>query len=169
MTLALLLIGAPGAGKSSTLEALGSELERAEIPYGSIESEQLSMGWPLLPATTWIPTLSTILHRQVEAGRTLFLITATPESPSELTQLQSSIPASTLHTVCLVAPADTVASRLDTREPDTWPGKQRLILHARDLADQIPTFPGITTTISTETTTAPSTAQQLFRDFLSRD
>lgn len=166
MTHALLLVGAPGAGKSSILEALGSALERAEIPYGSIESEQLSMGWPLLPATTWIPALATVLSAQLAAGRTLLLIAATPESPTDLAQLQAAIPTERLTTICLSAPPDLVASRIATREPDTWPGKPHLIAHARDLAATIPTFPGITRTLSTDGTDAPSIAAALARTFL---
>ena len=164
MTRALLLVGAPGAGKSSILEALGSALERAEIPYGSIESEQLSMGWPLLPATTWIPTLATVLPTQLAAGRTLLLIAATPESPTDLAQLQAAIPTERLTTICLSAPPDRVAARIDAREPATWPGKHHLITHARALAEKIPTFPGITTTIPTTTTDAATIAADLARD-----
>jgi energy-coupling factor transporter ATP-binding protein EcfA2 len=164
MTRALLLIGAPGTGKSTILEALGSALERAEIPHSTLESEQLSMGWPLLPSDVWIPVLASVLSAQRSAGRTLFLIAATPESPSDLSAIQTAIPADDIATVCLSAPPDLVATRIDAREPDSWPGKPHLITHARHLATQIPTFPGITETISTDGTTAPSIATRLLRD-----
>ena len=45
----LLVIGAPGAGKTSLLEALANELERERIAFGALESEQLAWGYPLLP------------------------------------------------------------------------------------------------------------------------
>jgi GTPase SAR1 family protein len=166
MTRALLLIGAPGSGKSSTLEALSSELERHEVPHSTLESEQLSMGWPLLPAAAWIPSLASVLQAQLAAGRDLFLIAATPESASDLAQIRSAIPTSAVATVCLSAPPDLVAARIATREPDTWPGKSGLISHARTLATTIPTFPGITETIATAATTAPSIASHLAHDHL---
>jgi hypothetical protein len=166
MTRALLLIGAPGSGKSSTLQALSSELERAQVPHSTLESEQLSMGWPLLPATTWIPSLASVLQAQLAAGRDLFLIAATPESPSDLAQIQTAIPTERLATICLSAPPTLVASRITTREPDTWPGKPHLILHARHLATEIPTFPGITTTISTSDTAPTAIATSLIDTFL---
>jgi energy-coupling factor transporter ATP-binding protein EcfA2 len=161
VTRALLLIGAPGAGKSSTLEALGTLLERSGIAYGSIESEQLSMGWPLLPASAWIPSLAAVLTAQRAAGRSLFLIAATPESASDLSALQAAIATDTLVTVCLTAPDSIVASRIDSREPDSWSGKAGLITHARALASAIPTFPGIDTTISTLDRSATSIATEL--------
>ena len=43
---ALVLIGAPGTGKSSVLEALMTLLEIDDVEYGAMESEQLSMGSP---------------------------------------------------------------------------------------------------------------------------
>jgi hypothetical protein len=30
------------------------------------------------------------------------------------------------------------------REPDSWPGKRRLVEHNTDLADEIPSIPGST-------------------------
>ena len=161
MTKALLLVGAPGTGKSTTLGALSSELERREIPHGSFETEQLSMGWPLLPASAWIPALTAVLTQQRTAGRDLFLLAATPESPSDLIALHAAIPADALHTVCLSAPPDVVATRLDAREPDSWPGKHHLITHARRLSIEIPTFPGISTTITTTNRSPASIAEEL--------
>jgi energy-coupling factor transporter ATP-binding protein EcfA2 len=158
MTSSLLLVGAPGSGKSSVLEALGSILERDEIPFGSIESEQLSMGWPLLPASIWIPSLADLLSAQRRAGRTRFLIAATPESPSDLTALRA---ATSAVVVCLTAPPAVVAARIGAREPDSWPGKPALMTHARSLAETIPTFPGINTTISTLDRDATSIAAEL--------
>jgi hypothetical protein len=46
------------------LEALGSALERRREAYGSIESEQLAMGWPLLEASVWTAALADVPGRR---------------------------------------------------------------------------------------------------------
>jgi hypothetical protein len=52
--------------------------------------------------------------------------------------------------VCLHASSDTVASRIAQREPDRWPGKQRLIAHARRLALTIPQIQPVELRIQTD-------------------
>jgi predicted AAA+ superfamily ATPase len=59
---AVLLIGSPGAGKSSVLGALSAELERSRVPFGALESEQLSEGWPRLSAEDWVPQLAAVMR-----------------------------------------------------------------------------------------------------------
>ncbi len=44
MTAALVLIGAPGSGKSTVLDALAAELEREGVAHGAIETEELTRG-----------------------------------------------------------------------------------------------------------------------------
>ena len=78
----VLLIGAPGAGKSALLAALSTLLEREGVRHGALESEQLAQGWPLLAASDWIGQLGAVLARQREAGRRIFLVAATTERVS---------------------------------------------------------------------------------------
>jgi chloramphenicol 3-O-phosphotransferase len=148
-SVALLLIGAPGAGKSSVLDALSTLLEVDAIAHGAIESEQLARGAPLLGADVWTAQLAAVLAIQCEAGRRLFLIAATTETKAQLAALRATGAQRSL-TVCLQATAELVAERLDRREPDRWPGKSGLIAHARKLAVSIPTLDGIDVSIDTE-------------------
>ena len=120
------------------LEALGTELERREIMYGSIESEQLSQGWPLLDAAVWTRALAAVLALQRAAGRTLFVVAATTEDAAQLDAVVAAAAADRTLVVALSAPPDVVAARLEAREPDTWPGKRRLVAHARALAETLP-------------------------------
>jgi len=158
---ALVLIGAPGTGKSSVLEALMSELERAGVAYGAIESEQLAMGWPLLDADAWATQLEAVLALQREQGRQLFLVVATTENARELRSVQHATRAERSLIVCLSAPPDTVARRLEAREPDRWPGKLELIAHARSLARSMPQLEGIELVINTERRTAAEAAEEI--------
>jgi broad-specificity NMP kinase len=161
LTEAIILIGAPGSGKSSVLEALSSLLERRGEPHGSIESEQLSMGWPLLEASVWTAALADVLARWRAAGRERFLIAATTEDAEQLAAVITAAAASRTLVIALSAPPDVVASRIAAREPDDWPGKERLIAHARALAKSIPSLPGIDHTINTTHRSAPDVAAEI--------
>jgi shikimate kinase len=150
MVAALIVTGAPGAGKSSVLVELGTRLEIAGQSYGSIESEQLAQGSPLLGDEEWIPQLAAVLRLQREAGRRLFLIAATPESEAALRDVVEAVGGDRTLVVCLRSDPETLAERLDQRESSRWPGKQPLIDRARDLADRIPAFEGVDLVLDTD-------------------
>ncbi|MHB8242182.1 MAG: AAA family ATPase [Solirubrobacteraceae bacterium] len=165
---ALILIGAPGSGKSSVLEALATRLEIAGVPHGAIESEELSRGLPLLAGDVWTRQLAEVLRIQREAGRRLFLIAATPETDEELQALLDATGAPTSLVVCLTAPAGLLAERLERREPDRWPGKRGLIEHARELAGSIPALQRIDLRIETDGRDSDDIAGQLEREMRER-
>jgi chloramphenicol 3-O-phosphotransferase len=165
---AVVVIGAPGAGKSSVLEALATLHDIEAIEHGAIEAEQLSLGRPLLPATSWVPQLDAILALQREAGRRRFLISATVETAEDLAAVSAATAAETLLVVCLSASSETVAARIDAREPDHWPGKAPLIVRARALATSTPRLPGIDLVIDTQQRTAEDVATEILRAMRSR-
>lgn len=143
MSGAMILIGAPGSGKSAVLDALSTLLEIDGVQFGAIESEQLARGWPCLSASQWIPHLAAVVALQREMGRRTFLVVATTEDEQELRAVVDAVAADRVVVVCLTAPADVVADRVAEREPDSWPGKAPLVAHARQLADVIPSLRGI--------------------------
>jgi ABC-type branched-subunit amino acid transport system ATPase component len=106
---ALVLIGSPGAGKSSVLEALATLHDIEGVDHGAIEAGHLSLGRPLLPASSWVPQLDAVLSLQREAGRRRFLISATVETATELAALRRATAAELLLVVCLTASPETVA------------------------------------------------------------
>jgi hypothetical protein len=147
---ALILTGAPGAGKTSAMTGLGARLEIEGRAYGAIETEQLAQGSPLLRNEEWIPQLAAVLRLQREIGRRFFLIAATLESEADLCGIVEAADADKTLVVCLRAAAETLAARLDAREPTAWAGKQSLIEHARELADQAPAIAGIDLVLDTD-------------------
>lgn len=149
MSGALILTGAPGSGKSTVLEKLGTQLEVADIKFGAIESEWFGYGWPWLDGDGVLEQLATVVALQRKAGRDTFLVVATTETQRELQQVIDAVGANRTVVVCLSAPAELVAERVAAREPDDWPGKTQLVEHSRQLADQIPPIPGIDALIST--------------------
>jgi chloramphenicol 3-O-phosphotransferase len=161
MVTALVLIGAPGAGKSSVLEALATLHDIEDIQHGAIEAGQLSLGRPLLPASSWVPQLAAVLSLQRDAGRRRFLISATVETAHDLAAVTHATAAQQLLVVCLSASPTTVATRIDAREPDHWPGKAPLIARARQLATTTPRLPGIDLVIDTEQRHAEDVAAEI--------
>jgi hypothetical protein len=146
------------------LEALATLHDVEDVDHGAIEAEQLSLGRPLLSASSWVPQLDAVLSLQREAGRRRFLISATVETAAEPVALRRATAAELLLVVCLTASPETVAARIDAREPDRWPGKQPLIERARKLASSIPRVPGIDLVIDTEQRGAEDVAAEIFRE-----
>jgi gluconate kinase len=165
VTAALIIIGAPGSGKTSVLDALCTLLEIEGVEFGAIESEQLARGWPWLTAERWTAQLAAVISLQRDAGRRLFLVAATTETVDELRGVVDAVGAERVLVVCLTASADLVARRVAAREPDRWLGKAELIEHARALASVIPTIPGIDLAIATDDREAIDAAAEL-RDTL---
>ncbi len=168
MVVALVLIGAPGAGKSSVLEALATLHDIEDVEHGALEAEQLSLGRPLLPASSWVPQLDAVLSLQREAGRQRFLLSATVVSGEDLAALRRATAAERLLVVCLSASPETVAARIGAREPDRWPGKSPLIERARRLALRAPGLPGLDLLISTEHRDAEDVAAEVFQEMRRR-
>jgi chloramphenicol 3-O-phosphotransferase len=160
---ALILTGAPGAGKTSVLEALATLHDIEAFEHGAIEAEQLSLGRPLLPASSWVPQLEAVLSLQREAGRRRFLISATVETAEDLAAVRAAAAAKLLLVVCLSASSETVAARIDAREPDRWPGKAPLIARARQLASSTPHLPGTDQIIDTEQRAAEDVAAEILK------
>jgi adenylate kinase family enzyme len=165
MSSALILIGAPGSGKSSVLDALSTLLETDHVPFGAIETEQLARGWPWLNADQWMPQLSALIELQRQAGRRTFLVAATTETEDELKALIGAVGADRAIVVCLSVPPDLAARRVAKREPDSWPGKLSLIEHARRLARDIPSLPQVEVVLSTVDRQAIEVATEV-RDLL---
>jgi broad-specificity NMP kinase len=161
-TRAVVITGAPGAGKSSVAEKLATLFEIKGIKFGALESEQLGWGSPWLSNDSVVRQLRAVLDLQREAGRATFLIVATTETDEELAAIVDAIGADQVTTVLLCAPPDVVAARIDAREPDLWPGKQRLIAHARQLAVTMAHLADLDIRVSTDGRDANQAASEVF-------
>ena len=161
MTAAVVITGAPGAGKSSVLDALSTLLEIDGVEHGATESEELARGVPSLPSELLAAQLRVVIGLQRRAGRSLFLVAFTAESAEQLRGVLDACAVERTLVVCLRAPAGLLAARLAAREPDRWPGKAGLIAHARELAAVCPAIDGVDETVDTDGRDAEDVAREL--------
>jgi chloramphenicol 3-O-phosphotransferase len=161
-TRAVVITGAPGAGKSSVAES-SPPFSRSR-GSSSARWSLSSFGWgsPWLANDTVVRQLRAVLDLQRAAGRATFLIVATTETDEELVAIVDAIGADQVTTVLLCAPPDVVAARIDAREPDLWPGKPRLIAHARQLAATMPHLADLDIRVSTDGRDANQAASEVF-------
>ncbi|MBO0768484.1 MAG: AAA family ATPase [Solirubrobacterales bacterium] len=148
MSSVLLIIGPPGGGKSTALRWLSSMLQAERVPHSVLETESFGQGWPLLRTSEWVDQLRSVVSLQMEAGRDLFLLTATAEAQADLDLIVDCLSEPVV--VCLTPSAEVAAQRVADREPDSWPGRQRLVALARVLATAAPTFAGVDLVIRTD-------------------
>jgi chloramphenicol 3-O-phosphotransferase len=160
-TTAIIVTGAPGAGKTSVVGALSSLLEAEGVAHGALETEQLQWGHPWLPFEAAVEQLSAVIRMQRESGRRLFLLIATTETAAELRALRDAVGAHRVLVVALSAPPDTVAARVLDREPESWPGRDALAGHARELAAAIPRLDGVDVVLETGGGTPEAVAREL--------
>jgi energy-coupling factor transporter ATP-binding protein EcfA2 len=158
---ALVLTGAPGAGKSAVLESLSGLLGDEGVGHAAFESEQLAWGEPWLSLEATMPQLAALCRLQRHAGRQLFLISATTETEAELRAVLAAVAPARHLVVCLAAEPATVAARIAAREPGSWSGKARLVEHARELAAVIPALAGIDLVLPTEGEAADDVARRV--------
>jgi adenylate kinase family enzyme len=162
LTSAIVLTGAPGAGKSSVAQAFTTLLDNAGIEHGAIESEQLAWGTPWLTEAQACEQLAAVVALQRGYGRRRFVVVATTETQEDLEALLGAIGAERSLVVALSAPGDVCAARVLEREPERWAGREALAAHARELAGVIPGLPGVDVVLDTAGRSAEAVAGELF-------
>jgi hypothetical protein len=162
LTAAIVITGAPGAGKSSVAQAFTTLLDNAGIAHGAIESEQLAWGTPWLPDALVWKQLAAVVALQRGYGRRLFVVVATTETQEDLEGSVAAIGAERTLVACMAAPGAVCAARVLEREPERWAGREALAAHARSFADVIPALPGVNLVLSSDGRSAEAVAGELF-------
>jgi nucleoside-triphosphatase THEP1 len=144
--IAIVITGAPGAGKSSTLTALTDLLGDAGVAHVAVEVDELSRGHPWRDGRRHL--------RALAAGTDLLLVAATVESPAYLRDLLGAIGCDSHLLVRLHARPETLVRRIRERETIPWSGLGAMIDRTPALQQAILTLPGAHLTLDSEAATS---------------
>jgi hypothetical protein len=134
---AVVLIGPPGVGKSTTLTLLSNSLEIEGVAHAVVEVESLALGYPYPPFQQALAALPRVVELHRGAGLRLLLAAATPEDQVELDALLEALGCPQTTVIRLDAPPGTGVARVTAREPAEWSGLAQLRDTARHLGARL--------------------------------
>ena len=164
---ALILVGPPGAGKTSVLTALMDLLAEDDVRHAAVEVEALALVHPWPDDAAAFAHLEVVARSFRERGYPLLLVGATIESPEYLRRLVDGLGPVEPLLVRLDAPVPLLRERIARREPPEWTGLQRLLDAAGALAAAHDALPGVDLVLATEDA-HPRAVATVIRDALLR-
>jgi adenylate kinase family enzyme len=147
---AVVITGAPGAGKTSVLTALMGLLEADDVRYAAVEVESLSLVHPWPDDDAAFDHLAYVAASFRRRGYGLLLVSATIENREYLRRLVDALASDEVKLVRLEAPSALLRERIARREPPEWVGLPRLLEAAGTIATNIAALPGVDVVLSTE-------------------
>ena len=162
---ALILVGPPGAGKSSVLTTLTGLLTEDDVRHAAVEVEALALVHPWPDDDAAFAHLEAVAHSFRERGYPLLLVGATVENPEYLQRLVDGLGPVDPFLVRLDAPVPLLRERITRREPPEWTGLQRLLDAAGALSATRAALPGVDLVLSTENV-HPRAVASVIRDAL---
>ena len=150
---AIIITGAPGAGKSSALTALTDLFGDEGVPHVTVEVDDLSRGHPWRDGRRHLHAFA--------AGTDLLLVAATVESPEYLRDLLAAIGCDEHLLVRLHARPETLVRRIRERETIPWSGLEAMIERTPALQEAILALPGAGLTLDSEEEAPPELAARV--------
>jgi hypothetical protein len=123
MTDAVILTGTVGAGKTTTMHALGALLAARGVPHALVDMDAVRLLHPARAADPFqqelaLRNLGDLARNYREAGARVVLVAAVVESAADLPRHAAALGARDPLLVRLTVDADAVRSRLDARHGD---------------------------------------------------
>jgi hypothetical protein len=158
---ALVLTGAPGAGKTAVLEALSDQLVVEDVRHALVETESLTSAHPPLDDDQWFEPIQAVCGLYRRFGYPLLLVAFTVESGADLRRLLAAVGADEHAVVRLEAEPETLSRRIVEREPDGWSGLDELLAASARLRTVIAGIDGVALALSTEGQRPPVIAERI--------
>jgi cytidylate kinase len=159
---AVLITGAPGAGKTTYLTALTDALADDEIAHAVIDADDVSWAYPYPDLAARAEYLGRASGAHRDRGHDLMLVGEVVESGEHLAQLLAAVGADDHMLVRLTAPYLLLRQRILAREPVEWSGTDHLLEETKRWARVIDELDGAHLTVDT-VRTSPSRAAALIR------
>ena len=147
---AVVVNGAPGAGKSVVLMALSDALVVDEIAHAVIDVDEVAWAWPYPSNEERFALLRASWEAHRSAGHELLLVGEVVESGEEFAELLAAIGADEHLLVVLEAELETLRARIHEREPPGWSGLDYLIRETERWADALAHMDGVHVRLDTE-------------------
>jgi hypothetical protein len=158
---AVVITGAPGAGKTTYLTALTDALIDDKIAHAVIDADEVSWAYPFpdLRGRTEYLAHAWAAHR--ERGHDLALLGEVIESREHLRELLDAVGADDHLLVRLTAPYALLRQRILAREPPGWSGLDHLLDETERWVEVIGALDGVHLTIDTMRTGPPQAAASI--------
>lgn len=124
---AVIITGAPGAGKTVTLIGLHDALADAGIAHAAVDVDDVAWSFPYPDAGTRLEALRDAVASHRRRGATLFLVGEVVETGAGLRALLDAIGTHDHLLVRLTASAATRRERIIAREPPGWSELEHLL------------------------------------------
>jgi hypothetical protein len=141
--LAVVLTGAPGAGKTVCLMALSDALVNDEIAHAAIDSDEVAWAYPFPDNAGRCEYLRVLAEAHRRAGHDLLLVAEVVESAAHLRDVLAALGASDHLLVRLEVAPDTLRDRIVAREPPGWSGLTYLLDYTERTAPALDALAGV--------------------------
>lgn len=159
---AVVITGAPGSGKSQTLEALSDVLHDHDIAHACIDADDLNWAHPAPSAEAQMRHVAALAGLYGGEGYDLLLVAAAMPSPEERDALITALGADGPFVVRLDASEHVLHRRIADREPAGWSQLGRLLDRASRMHGAMATM-AADLVVDTERTVPQSAAERICR------
>jgi chloramphenicol 3-O-phosphotransferase len=147
---AVVINGAPGAGKTACLMALSDALVKDEIGHAVIDVDEVAWAYPYPSNAERFALLCASWEAHRRAGHELLLVGEVVESNAELSELLATLGASDHLHVRLEAPPALLRKRILERDPPGWSGLEYLLKEMERWAVVLKELDGVHLALDTE-------------------
>jgi len=147
---AVVVTGAPGAGKTAALIGLADALIDDQIAHAAVDVDEVAWAYPFPDLDARCARLAAAWGAHREAGHDLLLVGEVVESNDHLAQILGSVGADDHLLVLLEAAPATMRDRIVAREPPGWSGLDHLLGEVERYAVSLPQLDGVHVVCNTE-------------------